>query len=118
LGRSASVVTLGARSTTCISALLRDADLGLPSTPPTFIATSGAAAAMRIHGLPTLLIERGIRLRGVVVDRGAFGPGGVVFDPETPPEFASMLASKRTPQDDLGEIVDRLLAIMDDAVRR
>lgn len=117
LGSSAAVIVLGARPANFISALLREADIGLPSTPPAFIAKSGAAAAMRTHGLPMLLMDRGVRLRGVAPAREGSSSGSTLFDPANPPDLASMLASKRPPRDDLGDIVDELLALVDEATR-
>lgn len=117
LGRTATVVALGERPAAFISALLREADVGLPSTPPTFIAKSGAAAAMRVHGLPVLLIDQGIRLRGVEPAGQAPWAGCVLFDPARPPDVDALLAAKRPPRDDLGEIVDQLLVLANEAVR-
>ena len=54
LGSQGSVITLGERPAPFISALLRDADIGMPSTPANFLGKSGAAAALPLHPLAAL----------------------------------------------------------------
>jgi len=112
LGSEGSVVTLGERPAPFISELLRDADIGMPSTPANFLGKSGAAAAMRIHGLPLLLVDRGIRLRGIDVERSLPWPGCEIFDADQPTPLFALLGAKHPPRDDIGDIADRLLEIM------
>jgi hypothetical protein len=70
------VEVLGEKSTSCISKIFNQSDLGISSTPISLVEKSGSIAAMREHGLPILCVS----LPWKIPAKGSFTPTSGIFE--------------------------------------
>ncbi|HEY5892408.1 MAG TPA: glycosyltransferase [Chthoniobacterales bacterium] len=108
-----TAVETGEQDVSTISSILQGADFGIATSPWALLGKSGAASAMRDHGLPVLVPRDDWRLRkGAIQDSPKHSLFARLSDLETPEITARWLSSRRSPQSILSSVVDDLLAQM------
>jgi hypothetical protein len=96
-----------------VSGLLQAADIGMPTTDWLLLGKSGAAAAMREHGLPLLMVRNTQRLR-IPEITVVHAPPVFRFDPE-PPDFNALVNARRPAEDSLPALSAQLVAMLENA---
>jgi len=114
-GPDLSFLLLGETSPKHVSGILQEADVGLPSTDWMLLGKSGAAAAMREHGLPMLVVRNEQRFRDLPGFSVSHSPSIVRFDAGAPPDFDSLVRTRQPARDTLPEAAGQLLTILERA---
>lgn len=112
---SMTFVSLGEVPTDIVSALLLEADIGLPATEWLVLGKSGVAAAMRAHGLPMLVVRHGQSFRELPALDVRHGPSVFRFDAAAPPDFDQLTLARASAADTLSDTVKQFLKILEHA---
>ncbi len=113
-----SFVALGEASPRIISGLLQETDVGMPTTDWLLLDKSSAAAAMREHGLPILIVRNRQRFRDLPGFSVTHGPAVFCFDPAAPPDFDKLVNARQPVEDALPALSRQLIALLERAPLR